>query len=84
MCTYHLVLGLDLEALDQELDSFQGLLEESLRAINQLKRQEVMELEAVVLGQVVWCQEVLGLVDWALEDWEQDKVESPLNQVMAV
>lgn len=84
MCTYHLVLGSDLEALDQELDSFQGLLEESLRAINQLKRQEVMELEAVVLGQVVWCQEVLGLVDWALEDWEQDKVESPLNQVMAV
>lgn len=75
---------MDLEALDQELDSFQGLLEESLRAINQLKRQEVMELEAVVLGQVVWCQEVLGLVDWALEDWEQDKVESPLNQVMAV
>lgn len=78
------MLGSDLEALDQELDSFQGLLEESLRAINQLKRQEVMELEAVVLGQVVWCQEVLGLVDWALEDWEQDKVESPLNQVMAV
>lgn len=45
---YHLVLGLDQEAPDQELDSFQGLLEESLRAINQQKLQlEVMEVGAV-------------------------------------
>lgn len=83
MC--HLVLGLDPEALDPELDSFQGLLEESLRAINQLKLQwEVMEVEGAVWAQVVCCQEVLGLVAWALEDWEQDKVESPLKQVMVI
>lgn len=83
MC--HKVLGLDQEALDQELDTIQGLLEESLRAINQLKLQEVMEVEPVVWGKVVWYQEVLDMVAWALEDWEQEVVvESPLNQVMAI
>lgn len=38
VCMCHLVLGLYLEELDQELGSIQEL-EESLRAINQLKLQ---------------------------------------------
>ncbi|KAG7221072.1 hypothetical protein INR49_017701 [Caranx melampygus] len=39
VCMYPLVLGLEQEVLEQELDSFQGLLEESLQAINHPKLQ---------------------------------------------
>lgn len=66
---YHLVLGSDQEALDQGLDSFQDLLEGSLRAINQLKLQsEVMEVERVAWALAVWFQEVSDPVALALED----------------
>lgn len=78
---YHLVLGLDQEAPGREPDSSQEVVEGSLRAINQLKLQEIMAVEDVVVAQVVWCQEVSFLE--ASEDWEEDKVEKPLNQVMA-
>lgn len=79
---YHLALGSDQEEPDQGPDFFQALLEESLRAINQLKQQvEDMEVEVEVWARVDWCQEVLGPVAWALEE---DKVERALNQVMVI
>lgn len=65
--------------MEQELDSFQGLVEGSLLAINQLKLQEVMQEE--VEAEAYSCQ---GQVARSLQDCQQDKVERPLNQDMEI
>lgn len=89
MC--HLILGSYQEqALDQELDFSQALLEASLQAINPLKCQEHTVEQAVVWDPEVGYQAVSDLVVSAvedmedMEDMEQDKAESLRNQVMAI